>query len=798
MRKLFTLFILSAFLFMPNIGKANTVTIGENFSSGTRVIPVSTSSQNSSTSGPVYDSFSQQIYLASELNANASGAKNFSAITFYLSSGSGTAVNRNLQVWIKETDENSFAIDGSYPYKPQVIYESVKESSITKHRVGTKVFDGTVDIGSNANYTITFNQNGNIFAWGGTKNIIVTIIDKTNSDIPTKAIRHIIGGTDSPRFLHHWETSSVSSGDAYEWVSDADFYHTHLGDTWTSTYSPEGQTNGHKWVNKITFTYDGGAGPTPPATPSNLSVIATTTTSASLSWSSVGGATSYDLEQSANGENWSTLSLGETGTSYNWTGLSAASTQYARIRANNSDGSSDWSDPVTVTTDAVHEHDGITFNKWTSANSLPSSGNYYLDANVELGYVGPDLTLSGDLNLCLNGKTANLGIFKIIVPDEKTLTIYDNVGGGKITSIVPGQIEAFEVNYQSVIVVRSGGTLVLKEGVIENNYEHNPEDPSDEYYSYAICSNGAIHLSGDVLINSNDIDIYLHESKVITLDGALSNAEKHTVYILGGAFTSGWSTYMSGADPRDYFESANSAKSVCLSGGEAALQTLLNLSESAQNSAIGTNDGQVVDVNLARPLVDYQYNTFCLPFALSNAQLEEYFGAGYELWELESSSLDGEQLSLAFERKYALEAGKPYLLQPSAAISSVMFFDDVTIDKDLSNTATEYIDFHGTYAPTELAGGNKNLLFLGANNELFWPESTGNIKGFRAYFEVKPSAGAAKRARIVKKEEGATGIGEVRSENAKAARSEKILRNGQLLILRDNKTYNVLGMEYGK
>jgi hypothetical protein len=50
----------------------------------------------------VYDSFSQQIYLASELNANVSGAKNFSAITFYLNSGSGTVVNRNLQVWIRK------------------------------------------------------------------------------------------------------------------------------------------------------------------------------------------------------------------------------------------------------------------------------------------------------------------------------------------------------------------------------------------------------------------------------------------------------------------------------------------------------------------------------------------------------------------------------------------------------------------------------------------------------------------------------------------------------------------------
>ena len=790
MRKhLFTLFVLSALLLIPNTGKANTVTVGDNFSTPTRVIPVTTSSQNSTTSGPVYDSFSQQIYLASELNANASGAKNFSAITFYLSSGSGTAVNRNLQVWIKETDETSFAIDGSYPYKPQVIYESVKESSIPKHRVGTKVFDGTVDIGSNSNYTITFNQNGNIFAWGGTKNIIVTIIDKTNSDIPTKAIRHIIGGTDSPRFLHHWETSSVSSGDAYEWVSDADFYHTHLGDTWTSTYSLDGQTNGHKYVNKITFTYDGGAGPTPPATPSNLSVIATTTTSASLSWSSVGGATSYDLQQSANGSDWSTLSFGETGTSYNWTGLSAASTQYARIRANNSDGSSDWSDAVMVTTDAEHIHDGIIFNKWTSTTSLPTSGNYYINENMNFEAYSTDVvTLTDDLNLCLNGKTVNMESARIVVPSGMTLAIYDNVGGGKITSFVASEVGAADIYARALIAVYSDGELELHQGTIENSYI-----PDKDGSSYAIYSNGTLHLSGDVLINSNDADIYLYSSNVITLDGAISNAEKHKVYKLGGDITYGWSTYMSGEDPRDYFESANSARAVFLDDDEAALRILLRLSENSNNSSIGTNKDQVIDVALTRSLTSSQYNTFCLPFNLNNAQLEAIFGEGYDLEEFDHSELVGDALELTFVKRTSLTEGAPYLIKPSVDVVNP-YFEGVTIysGEPGSDEFDANIYFYSTFAPTVLAS-SKSILFLGANNELFWPESEGSIKAFRAYFVLQGAAasGAAKRARIVKKEDAATGI----QNTEHRTQTQKVLRNGEIYILRDGKTYNVLGIE---
>ena len=792
MRKIFTLFILSAFLLIPNVGKAVTsVTVGENCTTYntnywlTYVVPFYTKSS--------YSSMSQQIYTAADLKSTAAP---ITKLTFYVEgSNQGAATScgtRHLQVYMMETAKDSFVIDDSNR-RFALQYNS-------SYQGGSLVFDGEItppSVAANEQKTYDIELE-DPFDYNGTANLLLTIIDLTaETRISSANLRHVIIGTDRSRYLHHVEENS--SGEK-AWFTDlykvnypsysgkSDLYNATAGG---SNDNKNYQVRQHRYVNKVTFTFDDGEAPPPPATPDDLAVSATTTTSATLSWSAVSGATSYDFQQSANGSDWIDLASGATGTSYNWTGLSAASTQYARIRATNTAGSSDWSDAVIVTTDAVHEHNGITFNKWTSTNSLPSSGNYYLDANVELGYVGPDLTLSGDLNLCLNGKTANLGIYKIIVPDEKTLTIYDNVGGGKITSIVPGQIEAFEVNYQAVIVVRGGGTLVLKEGVIENNYEHNPEDPSDEYYSYAICSNGAIHLSGDVLINSNDIDIYLHESKVITLDGALSNVDKHTVYITGGAFTSGWSTYMSGEDPRNYFESANSARSVFFNGSEAAMRLLLHLSEASLNSSIGTSSGQVADINLTRSvLTSASYNTICLPFALSDAQLEEYFGAGYDLEEFVSSSLDGEALNLTFNKVTSLTAGKPYLLQPSIDIVNPSF-EGVTISatSPADQEDDTYISFHGTYAPTELAGGNRNLLFLGADNELFWPESTGNIKGFRAYFEVKPSAGAAKRARIVKKEEGATGI-----ENQKAEiKNQKFLKDGQLLIRRDNKTYNVIG-----
>lgn len=224
------------------------------------------------------------------------------------------------------------------------------------------------------------------------------------------------------------------------------------------------------------------------------------------------------------------------------------------------------------------------------------------------------------------------------------------------------------------------------------------------------------------------------------------------------------------------------------------LNGTLALSETDDNSTkLSDYNGSTVDVNLTRSLTNAQYNTFCLPFSLNASQMATAFGAGYDLEELTDVTYDGEVLGLVFTQREALEAGKPYLLQPANNVSNPSFtgveIDASTPSDGLDNT---FIEFHGVYSPTELTGGNKNLLFLGAGNELFWPSSTGDLKGFRAYFEVKGSAQKAVRARIVKKEDTATGIDQITNDQLPI--TNKFLRNGELLILRDGKTYNAQGM----
>ena len=775
MRKhLFTLFVLSALLLIPNIGKANTVTVDGATGTTSTYLPVALHT-NTSNANNAFHSVSQQLYYASEL-AGASSTR-ITAITFdYVGT---TLPNRKIAVWMNSADYDSFPL----PNEGNPSDEANKTPNMVNP--GTKVFSGDVNMVDGEPYTITFDTP---YDWNGTSNVIVTVLDSTakknsktyypDATIYTVAVR-IFETSGKVRFLN--KTSKDESDYANKgWDMN----------NLAAAKANSSSVANRKYANRITFTFAAAA--LPPATPSDLAASSIGVTTASLSWSAVDGATSYKLYHSTSAEGIYTELASPTTNSFEWSGLTANTTYYVKVAAVNAVGSSALSDPISFTTLAPHIHDGITFEPWSNPSAMPTSGKYYLANDVALAPYDPTtITLTGNLNLCLNGNTANLYGTKIVVPDDDTLTIYD-VGGGKLTGFVVSEVGGSETYATSLIVVKSGGMLVLKEGTIENTYAHDSEDPEDGW-SYAIFSNGTIRLSGDVLINSNDVDIYLYASNIITLDGAISNAEKHTVYKNGGAFTSGWSTHMSGEDPRDYFESANSARSVCLDGGEASLRLLLTLSESSLNSSISTSSGQLADVNLTRSLVSSQYNTFCLPFALDNAQLEDIFGAGYDLEEFVSSELEDDVLSLSFNKVTALEAGKPYLLQPSIDVVNPSFEGvTITATSPADQEEDEYISFLGTYRPTELEGGNKNLLFLGTGNELFYPSTTANIKAFRAYFEVKGDARkAAKRARIVKKEDAATGI---ESQELKA-NSQKILRNGQLYIIRDGKTYNVLGIE---
>lgn len=114
-----------------------------------------------------------------------------------------------------------------------------------------------------------------------------------------------------------------------------------------------------------------------------------------------------------------------------------------------------------------HQHDGITFDKWTSDNSLPTAaGNYVLTSDVTLS--GTWTVPEGETNLCLAGYTirqSGSGSVILLNNANKKLTVYDDGTTGSITG---GNTtgDGGGVNI-------TAGTFTLKGGNIEGNVASN-------------------------------------------------------------------------------------------------------------------------------------------------------------------------------------------------------------------------------------------------------------------------------------------------------------------------------------
>ena len=777
MRKFYSIFALCAFLFLSGSSYATDYTVEPTTAIKARSLPIYMQSSSTTTS-----SITQQIFWPSELkddDDNLATAGDITAVTFYYAAGSSnaSAFSRGIQIWLMDTTTTSYSLSyQSTQWTSKFITNSDKKA-------GTKVYAGSLNTEAVSttddvkSVKITFNVP---FHWDGESNIVMTVVDSTKTQIGSNAYNNLKFyitevSPSRARFLHKYWTGSDQVD---SWVGDLDRY----GDAYGSLVNDSATMAGkRKYVPKTTFSIT----PTIPA-PTNLAANSITTSSATLSWDAAAGATGYNVRWGKTSGSLDHSQNNVAATSLAISDLDDGETYYFDVQTITAGGTSAFSSEANFNTAAVtHEHNGISFNKWASTTSLPTSGNYFLNTDVELA---SDWNVTENINLCLNGHKVYTETNSIQVKDGATFAIYDNEGGGRIYGY-------FVANYPEygLINIENGGTLVLSEGIIQNLYGSYEEDddPDDKSLSNAIYNNGTLKLSGALTFTSYHADIYLGSNKYITIESEkpLTNSEPYSVYKSGkSVITSGWAN-MNGADPKDYFVSANTSLNIKMGETEAEFYPVISLSENNTNTAIGTYSDQMVDVNLTRSLTPSQYNTFCLPFALDDDQLQELFGDGYDLEKLTGSSLDGDELTLTFDKVTALEAGKPYLLKPSVEVTNPSF-EGVTIGATAPvDIETSLIDFKGTFAPTNLEVGNHNILCLGASNSLFWPNTSNPIKGFRAYFEVKGDAKKAKAARIVKKEDQAQALDNI--ENTRPA--QKRILNGQLVIEKNGTLYNAQG-----
>lgn len=191
------------------------------------------------------------------------------------------------------------------------------------------------------------------------------------------------------------------------------------------------------------------------------------------------------------------------------------------------------------------------------------------------------------------------------------------------------------------------------------------------------------------------------------------------------------------------------------------------LSQTGDNSDYTTK----TNVYLERTLRAGGWNTFCAPFDIDDP--DDVFGEGVKVKAFNGSSLSGNTLTLNFKDATSISAGTPYLIKllgESDVNLNNKMFDGVDQNWSTHSATSDYANFVPVMSPTSLTGGDKDVLFVTDGNKLTYPNKTGNINAFRAYFLLNPvePGGGGVREFIMKFEDEETSI--------------RSIENGQLII----------------
>ena len=372
-----------------------------------------------------------------------------------------------------------------------------------------------------------------------------------------------------------------------------------------------------------------------------------------------------------------------------------------------------------------------------SKTNLPG-GWYVVNSNVNLT---TKLNFTGDTHLILaDGKTLSIDASGDSDPnffyvglscrDGSTsyeLTIYGQAAGtGKVTSKHghPGLATSYAYNAK---------TITINGGVVEATSSGR-----------GICGSNVIINGGQIIlapsyanITANNITLswrkpsdYIQSSEFINPSGV------GTITIADGkVFTDGTNVYDNTTDQSTLEKLTNKTLHPCLV-----------LTDNASNAdAIAEYDGETIAVALnGRTLYkDGAWNTLCLPFGvtIAGSPLEGDPGNNPVAKTLYSgtSGLNGSTLTLNFDNATTIPAGTPFLMKWSNTAGTITnpVFIGVTIDK---NASTEISfsggKFVGSYSPVDFTADDRSILFLGAANQLHWPNADMTLGACRAHFEL--------------------------------------------------------------
>ena len=223
--------------------------------------------------------------------------------------------------------------------------------------------------------------------------------------------------------------------------------------------------------------------------------------------------------------------------------------------------------------------------------------------------------------------------------------------------------------------------------------------------------------------------------------------------------------------------------------------------------ALTNHNNQTLDFTITRPFYrDGYFNTICVPFSLTAEQIANSPLAEATIRQFTDAILSGSgeetSVDIYLAPAETIEAGRPYMISfPNTGdVLNSLTFRNVTISTTTPSFITHNgLKFQGMFAPEHLAESGNNYLFLGAENTLYWPndaEESAKLKGFRAYFEIVESASSRSpirrgmAARLMDQHNSPTAVDNIEADKHK---TEKIIYDGQIIIIREDIRYNIIG-----
>jgi uncharacterized protein with GYD domain len=102
---------------------------------------------------------------------------------------------------------------------------------------------------------------------------------------------------------------------------------------------------------------------------------------------------------------------------------------------------------------------------------------------------------------------------------------------------------------------------------------------------------------------------------------------------------------------------------------------------------------------------------------------------GWEVKKLAGSTMNGDNITLTFSDADAIEAGVPYMVRVSAAVTQIKV-ENVEVSTTLANSSTDHVEFIGVYEAGIVPEGS----FFISNNTFYRAADESNtLKAFRAY-----------------------------------------------------------------